>query len=536
MNRRNISNRPGISLFEQLESRRLLSATPATDLLFGNAGVAYPGPVPNSSGPAPVVALQPDGKIVIADIGATALNVVRLNPDGTTDTSFGGSDGVSLGTDQPTVDFVQADGKILIATAPSPWASQGSLIRLNADGSLDTSFGAAGRVDVPASLTAIAQASDGSIYAAGTAADAMNVVHLLADGSLDSAFGNAGVLSFTATAGSFVNYGATKLLPTPDGKLVIVASEVDTQATAASQCLLARVNADGSIDSAFNGGQVVLGAQSKTYSVPTDAALLPDGSILIASRDSRTLSLTHYNFDGSLDSSFGSGGTATDSLGNNFMGGPLKLLVRDTGEIVVEGFGTEFAYNGHFTPTGQLLQSELTSVMPGVDPTSPTRIPSGFAIWFNTNSAIDSQGNLIAAANTAKADGSGWVYPLASVKLALDDYAWPGDPSFHWNPYPQTQPDPTPTTDPIPTALSNLRSARKALHNDLADLRARLHADILALRSTPHGPDAAAARAELRTQIKKDHAALHNQRHKDLAVLSAARHKLRSALRASRAK
>ena len=43
------------------------------------------------------------------------------------------------------------------------------------------------------------------------------------------------------------------------------------------------------------------------------------------------------------------------------MTGPMKIQVRSTGEIFVEGFGTEFAYNGHFTPDGTLLQSEAVA-------------------------------------------------------------------------------------------------------------------------------------------------------------------------------
>jgi uncharacterized delta-60 repeat protein len=540
MKRRALANHSCTHAFERLEQRCLMSATPMTDPSFGVDGVAYPGVTTFSPDPEPAVALEPDGKIVIADLGnaagqATDMYVMRLNANGTFDATYGGPQGAVLDSAWPSADLVQSDGKILLAVVTAPFDTQGSLIRLNADGSVDTTFGTGGRIEVPAKVTAIAQGADGSLFVGGPGTgDSLIVMHLGQDGSLDAGFGNAGVVSFTAVTGDFNNYGATKLLPTPDGKLVVVGSEMGTNASVGSQCLLARIGADGTMDPSFNGGQAVLGTRSATFSALADADLLPDSSILIASRDQNTLTLARYGFDGSPDSSFGSGGLVTDSVGNNFMGGPLKIMVRNTGEIVVEGFGTEHVYIGHFTPGGQLLESQTTSAyMPGVGGTSPTEIPPGLAVWQSNAAAIDSQGDVIAAGNTARKNGGGWVYPLAVVRLEPDDYVWSGDPSFRWDPYPEGPP--AQPTNSVSGARSDLRSARKALVNDVADLRARLHADVIALRSARRGHDTLTERAALRLKIKDDRGGIGAQRRSDLSAVVAARRKLRDALRSSRA-
>ncbi|MEZ5842967.1 MAG: delta-60 repeat domain-containing protein [Hyphomicrobiaceae bacterium] len=96
-------------------------------------------------------ALQPDGRIVVAGRSFNGSNddfaVVRYNADGTLDTSFGGGDGIvttPIGSshDQGFSVTMQPDGKIVVAGYSFNGSNNDfALIRYNADGTLDTGFG-----------------------------------------------------------------------------------------------------------------------------------------------------------------------------------------------------------------------------------------------------------------------------------------------------------------------------------------------------------------------------------------------------------
>jgi uncharacterized delta-60 repeat protein len=110
------------------------------------------------------VKIQPDGKIVVCgysgagggfpegqDKGPGDFMAVRLNPDGSMDTSFGDGDGIALadpgGSDHARACVLQADGKIVLSG--NSWSDNDdkfATARLNPDGSLDTSFGGTGIV------------------------------------------------------------------------------------------------------------------------------------------------------------------------------------------------------------------------------------------------------------------------------------------------------------------------------------------------------------------------------------------------------
>ncbi|MDH5341042.1 MAG: delta-60 repeat domain-containing protein, partial [Rubrivivax sp.] len=183
-------------------------------------------------------ALQSDGRIVVA--GRTSagrsdeadLGVLRLNADGSPDPSFGARGTLVLDL-SPTWDeavdlAVQADGKVVVAVA---WKDVGrfayGLLRLHADGSRDAGFGDNGFVttDIGANddtARAMALQADGKIVVAGQASSStvsdFGIARYLADGSPDTAFGNGGVL--------LVDFfgaldGANDMLIQPDGKVVV---------------------------------------------------------------------------------------------------------------------------------------------------------------------------------------------------------------------------------------------------------------------------------------------------------------------------
>jgi uncharacterized delta-60 repeat protein len=425
--------------------------------------------------------------------------LLRLNTDGSLDGTFNSA---MPGVAGKTI-YIQNDGKIVVAGTQGPFDTSSEIYRMNADGSMDTTFGVNGMITLPIVVQAVTDAPQGGLLVAGAGGTQLAVTHLNSDGSVDTAYGTAGTATFDTNGHNVNGSGATLLMPTPDGKVVVVGQEdaVLPYPQETSGWLLARLNADGTVDSTFNGGQPVH-YEPNSYVVPSDAKLLPDGSILIAGNDYNALTLARYNYDGTLDASFGTGGVVTDSTGNNFMTGPMKIQLRSTGEIFVEGFGTEFAYNGHFTPDGTLLQSETVA--------SP--VDTGLSQNVNYASAMDANGDVVAMGITSASGGgiqasiNGFYYPLIGSRVLPDDYVWAGDPAFHWNPYPQPQsapstPAPTPTSStsvpPTPTtagtsttdgvaALTSttpMVAAENSMLLQLAEARKRLDTDSAELRS-----------------------------------------------------
>ena len=122
---------------ESLETREVPAALAALDPSFGTGGkLNAPG------SPFTGVALQPDGKIVVAGTSNNDFLVARFNPDGSLDTSFDG-DGIKTievgGTEHASAVAIQSDGKIVVVGSTSVNTSV-AVVRLTTTGALDTSF------------------------------------------------------------------------------------------------------------------------------------------------------------------------------------------------------------------------------------------------------------------------------------------------------------------------------------------------------------------------------------------------------------
>src|SRR5262249_6854537 len=147
---------------ERLEARDC-PAGGALDLTFGGTGtLALPNTIASRVN---AVAVQPDGKIVavgsLSSPGSGAMSVIRMNPDGSLDTTFHGSRTLTIkvakgaGGGKPYSTggdcvALQPDGKIVVGgsalVTTSPWSSfyndtEYVVARINPDGSLDTTFG-----------------------------------------------------------------------------------------------------------------------------------------------------------------------------------------------------------------------------------------------------------------------------------------------------------------------------------------------------------------------------------------------------------
>jgi uncharacterized delta-60 repeat protein len=324
--------------------------------------------------------LQPDGKIVLAGSSEPVSSSVgggfalaRYNTDGSLDTTFGTGGKVipTFGsfTSRAQAVALEGDGKIVAAG----WAYTGSstdfaVIRYNSDGSIDTTFGTGGEVLTDFSFgfneaTAIAIQSDGRIVVAGETAQANTRDFALArynsDGSLDTTFGTGGEV-LTAFGGD--TYQAAYSL-TIQSNGDIVAAGVSITATS-GDFALARYTPSGSLDTTFGSGGEVLTAVGNTFSAAAGMAIQGDGKI-VASGPAYTgastgtdFALVRYNSDGSLDTTFGTGGETTTDFGSlNDAGG--KVVIQSNGDIVVAGnsnqssTGPDFAL-ACYTPSGSL--------------------------------------------------------------------------------------------------------------------------------------------------------------------------------------
>jgi uncharacterized delta-60 repeat protein len=179
------------------------------------------------------VVLQPNGAIVVSGelgtaIGPDHTDLVRYNPNGSLDSSFGAGGKVTLGTQRLGEGLaLQGDGKlVLVGSVIATQISNFALMRLNADGSPDNTFGdSEGTVTTTFAVDTVAKAvalqSDGKIVAAGGTVGLVSPDFMVAryhpDGTLDTGFGNGGNL--TIDLGYYD--GAGNVAIQPDGKIVL---------------------------------------------------------------------------------------------------------------------------------------------------------------------------------------------------------------------------------------------------------------------------------------------------------------------------
>ena len=320
------------------------------------------------------VAIQPDGKIVAVGrryVGQNEVALVRYASNGSMDTTFGtaGVGPAMVGVTANAL-VIQADGKITAVGNAYIVTSSGinqqvmTLLRFNADGSSDATFGAGGALNAPftawANGTAVALQSDGKIVAAGATNDGTSnvfaVARFNADGSIDTTFNTTGTASAAAGTGSV---STTGVAIQPDGKIVLVGELVN-----ANQYLfeLVRFNADGSLDTSFGSAGSVTPALGTGNSGAGAVAIQPDGKIVAVGYSSSGTQavpvVVRYGADGSLDTTFNATGIATASLGVSATGD--AVAIQADGKIVIAGTTTPTATSetqfgvARFTPSGSL--------------------------------------------------------------------------------------------------------------------------------------------------------------------------------------
>ena len=268
-----------------------------------------------------------------------------------------GNGGVAITDFAQTDDYaytvaVQSDGKIIVAGQSGIYPNlHSALARYNRNGRLDSTFGMGGKVtatfnSVSDYLFAVAIQSNGKIVAAGSSrGTAFLLARFNADGSLDQAFGTNG--SVETTFGDQTAAGSG-IVVQADGKIIVVGVSGAGPYSELNDFALARYNSDGSLDQSFGSGGTLkthFPGTDNTGSNATSVALQTDGKLVVGGyykkndRTAHQFALARYNSNGTLDSAFGQAGKVMTGmgLGDAFAFG---IAVQTNGRIVLAGYST----------------------------------------------------------------------------------------------------------------------------------------------------------------------------------------------------
>ncbi len=303
------------------------------------------------------IAIQTDGKIVI--VGQTDISnngsffvVLRYNSNGSLDTSFDG-DGIvttrkpgSIGYEKAFSVALQSDGKIVVSgesASPFPGGFETMVARYNPNGSLDVSFDGDGIAITPrmtnpnasgnTETNSVAIQADGKIVVGGEAWNGSKTVFLAlrynANGSLDTGFDGDGMT--TTAIGNGEDFARSVAIQR-DGKILLTGVSVNN---ATERIGIVRYNTDGSLDASFDGDGKVT-TQIGTTSQGKSVAVQWNGKIVVGAIADSGFTIVRYKRDGSLDNSWGAGGiVATDF--EVFFDALQSVVIQPDGKIVAVG-------------------------------------------------------------------------------------------------------------------------------------------------------------------------------------------------------
>ena len=327
-------------------------ATPRLDASFGRDGrVAVELGANNSAN---AIALQPDGKIVVAGSvspgEARNFSLLRFNQDGSLDTSFNGEGAlitsVSLGDDEALALGILADGRIVAGGYSFNGKNRDfALVCYFADGRLDKGFGRNGVALTPVSggddeISALVISADNKIVVAGnvsgTAGTVAVAARYLADGELDSSFGERGV--------SLIGVGevsrAEGIVLRDEGGVVLSGTFRTGNRTS---LMLVGLDSYGLLDNSFgqNGVAVPAGTLplSEGYRLAADSEGLLYVAGAVGTPGKRDSALFRFFSDGSPDPGFGRAGVVINPVS------PADDVLYDVAVnprgVVASGFTTE---------------------------------------------------------------------------------------------------------------------------------------------------------------------------------------------------
>ena len=303
------------------------------------------------------MALQSDGKVVLAGGTFTDFVLARFDVDGTLDDSFGPGGTVTtdiggeFSQEEALGVAIQPDGMIVVAGYTS--RDDVTVARYRPDGQLDDTFGTAGVVTGIAVGIAndVTIQPEGEIVIAGRAPLAVPqgddfedlfVARLLASGGPDPSFGLSGQV--VTNVGGLNNQAENVVVQPADGKIVVSGSSLNPGSSGVGidhHTDLARYLPDGQPDPAFGAG----GTLTLDAFVGADLAIQPDGRLLLVGTADTTppgsppgsvteLSVMRLEPDGTPDATFGDNGNGTVNVSVTRLSSPSGVPGRDIGAAI----------------------------------------------------------------------------------------------------------------------------------------------------------------------------------------------------------
>jgi uncharacterized delta-60 repeat protein len=323
------------------------NADGSLDTSFGTDGTVTTAVNTGNEAPGRM-ALQDDGKIVVIgayDDGGVDSIILRYDSDGTLDTTFSG-DGMQevnfsiSGSDYFEDVVIQPDGKIVVVGYGNfSGLEQMTIARFNANGSLDNTFGSSGQATLAVDVdderaTAVALQSDGKIVIAGQSNNGSNndiaVRRLNTDGSLDTTFGTAGIVGIDIAASG--DSGTAVLVDGADNIFVAGTGNQDS--------VVMRLDSSGSLDASFGTAGIATVATGSPFEAVNDMQIQADGKLVVVGNayngSNNNVSVFRLNTDGTLDGTFGTGGTLTTAIGPG-TDSASAVAVDNDGSLIVVG-------------------------------------------------------------------------------------------------------------------------------------------------------------------------------------------------------
>ena len=279
--------------------------------------------------------LQPDGKILLVGDSDFRVAVARLNANGSLDTTFSG-DGRLIFSWGPigraTAVLVLPNGKILVGGFSGPEGGNMQVARLTANGALDGTFGTGGKAAIDFGGddfgTAIARQANGRILIAGRSTTAGAVVaRLRANGAIDPDFGGGDGRVIVGTG------SLSAVMVQPDRRILVAGN-----AAGSAMMTVTRLRTDGSPDTTFDGDGTATIDFGMLADAANDAVLQPDGKIVLAGYTQATnspLAVARLNGNGSPDTTFSGDGKVIVDFGPATFGNAVAL--QPNGRIVAAG-------------------------------------------------------------------------------------------------------------------------------------------------------------------------------------------------------
>ena len=407
--------------------RYAIAAAGQLDSSFGKGGIFLAQNAGLANTTAAAAAIDSSGRILVA--GQAPMNtgeqpaVLRLNSNGTLDTSFGNRGVASInlaqgGGEIATGLVVQASGKIVVSVSfgTADAAPTLALARFNANGTVDTSFGNSGSIVIfhgSDNTAFLVQQPDGRLVLGG----GLFLARTTADGILDTSFGQNGIAPLVAPANSIVLEPDGKILTAsgPAGlpeSVPFMSIELDPAAST-----FARYNQNGTLDTTF----ATQGRSSSVVGVSAARLQINGDIVAVGPIVSKSLivepglnpfetafAVARYNANGGGDDTFGSQGAVFTTFGSAPFASPNSVVIQPNGDIIAAG-EVEVSANVGAPPSSTFGLARYTSTG-ALDSTfgSGGKVQTAVQLSSGTNRAavaaiaLDANNRLVAVGNVSQ--------------------------------------------------------------------------------------------------------------------------------------